>query len=261
MFREAKHSPYRHVLVTTKQAYDDVKTGNPALSNETDGFEVNKEIAAFPVSGSGGRIGLWKLNQTGRLPNKIPCIVNGSDVLDFKLDPFDPFAITTACEDGKLRSYRMDASISGLEQDMQSPVSQVSAHTNRVNLLLFHPCIRGLLVSASPERSSPCLKLWNSSTWDCLHTIELSDVALSVAFDLNGKYVAVITRDSTLSVFDLRSGKLVKKMNSHKGGKASRLFHLYHNDCWCSVGFGLYIGLIKVISARNDSLSGSTSVG
>jgi coronin-7 len=241
-----KHSSYRHVLVTVKQTYDDVKTGNPALSNETDGFEINKDLMAFPITGSGGRIGLWRRDQIGRFPNKIPCIVNGSDVLDFKLDPFDSTSIVTAGEDGKLRKYRIE--VSKLEEDIQSASSSVSAHSNRVNLLQFHPSIAGLLLSASPEREIACLKLWDTSSWTCLRSIELSDVALSAAFDLNGKYVAVITRDSKLSIYDLRNGALVEKFNSHKGGKAARLFHLYHSDCWCSVGFGLYRSLMKVIA-------------
>lgn len=217
--------------------YEDLKTGNPTVSNESDGFELNNLYFAFQVAGNGGRIAVWKISAPGRLPSKLPCIVNGSDINDFKFNPFDPNVLLTACDDGKLRRFKINHS--SLD-DIHTPEASVSAHSNRVSFLLFHPTIIDLALSASPERGESVVKLWNISTMSCTQTIQQTDVTLCACFNREATLFATIGRDAIMSVFDLKTGNLVKKAASHKGGKSARMFWLEGLDAIASVGFGRF---------------------
>jgi len=43
-----------------------------------------------PLSGPGGKIAVFELSKTGKLPDGvIPTLVHGTNVMDFAWDPFD----------------------------------------------------------------------------------------------------------------------------------------------------------------------------
>lgn len=51
---------------------------------------ANPIRAAVPLSGPGGKIAIFELDKTGKLPDGvIPTLVNGTSVMDFAWDPFD----------------------------------------------------------------------------------------------------------------------------------------------------------------------------
>lgn len=102
-----KHSNYRHVAIDSATKYTQLFSQNVDILPESDGFDANCDYFAFFIEGAGGRIGVWPVKKQGRFPTKIPCIINGSDVNDFKFDPFRNKYIITACEDGRLRLFKV----------------------------------------------------------------------------------------------------------------------------------------------------------
>lgn len=53
-------------------------------------FTANPKRVAVPLSGPGGKIAIFELNKTGKLPDGvIPTLVNGTSIMDFAWDMFD----------------------------------------------------------------------------------------------------------------------------------------------------------------------------
>lgn len=65
------------------------------IINDSFSLKVNRIFFAVPLSGPGGRIGVFPVSKAGRLPVKIPAVVCGAEVTDFKFDPFDPTILVT----------------------------------------------------------------------------------------------------------------------------------------------------------------------
>ena len=172
-----KHSLYRHVLTGTSVVYEDYNPGNVTVANETNGFEVNSTSFGFIQAGSGGRVGVWPLEKKGRLPTKVWSCICGSEVTDFSFDPFNDNKVAVACEDGKIRVF--DIPKDGLNQDL-SEYTGISAHSNRISLIAYHPLVKGLLVSSSPERGTCKLKIWNMNTKSCCKEIVLGEMVMII---------------------------------------------------------------------------------
>lgn len=83
-----KTSSYRFIDGKATALFTDLKDISLNNNNETNGFEVNEKYVAFALAGAGGRIGVWSVSKTGRLPVKIPLIICGSELCDFKWNPF-----------------------------------------------------------------------------------------------------------------------------------------------------------------------------
>ncbi|KAJ1339301.1 hypothetical protein BSLG_006068 [Batrachochytrium salamandrivorans] len=96
-----KHSAYRFITGKSNTDYDDLKGLSVNFPNETDAFQINSKFIAFQFLALAVVLVCGPLNQ-GRFPVKIPCIVNGSEMLDFRLDPFNVHRLITGCEDGHI---------------------------------------------------------------------------------------------------------------------------------------------------------------
>jgi coronin-7 len=83
-----KTSSYRFIDGKASAFCTDLRDISLNNNNETNGFEVNEKYVAFALAGAGGRIGVWSVSKTGRLPVKIPSIICGSELCDFKWNPF-----------------------------------------------------------------------------------------------------------------------------------------------------------------------------
>lgn len=53
-------------------------------------YLANSERVAVPLSGPGGKIAVFELSKTGKLPDGvIPALVHGTNIVDFTWDPFN----------------------------------------------------------------------------------------------------------------------------------------------------------------------------
>ena len=159
----------------------------------------------------------------------------GSEINDFAFDPFSSNTLITGCDDGKIRLFSIPPV---MESDITDSVFTISAHTNRISLLLFHPTIKDFCLTSSPELGTPVVKLWDLSKRELYLTVQLGEAALSAVFNLEGTKCAVLCKDKTLLIFDLKTGKILQKGPSHKGSKAARLTWLHGKSQLLSAGFG-----------------------
>lgn len=62
----------------------------------------------MPLSGPGGKIAIFELSKTGKLPDGvIPTLVQGSNIMDFAWDPFDNTCLAVACDDGTIKIWKV----------------------------------------------------------------------------------------------------------------------------------------------------------
>jgi WD40 repeat protein len=144
-FTLPKSSPFRFIEGKSVLMYEDLKNLSMSVANESNGFECNSSFLAFSLAGAGGRIGFWKVEkQKTRLPFKIPSIVCGAELCDFKFDPFVSNRIVTATEDGKLKLWIIPFETN---DDLLEPTLSWNAHKGRCSFILFHPRYSNILLS------------------------------------------------------------------------------------------------------------------
>ena len=225
---------------------------------------------AVPLSRPGGQIGIITFGKTGRQPNKLPAVVNGAEVLDSAFDPFDPSVIAagrigreasprgeerrqrrcepavarascvvgarTACEDGAVRIWRIPEG--GLTKDIDEPALKISAHSQRINIVAFHPLAKDVLITTAAEYPESTIKYWNAATGELLQTITgFKDLVFGFAHSFDGARLAVASKDGRLRVFDARSGALLQEGPSHEGSRGARVLWLGDTNRLLTVGW------------------------
>lgn len=120
-----KTSSYRFVSGKSLAAsrLDDLKFLSVAINGECDAIKANNLFVAFPIQGPGGRIAVWPAKKFGRLPStKLPAVICGAEMTDFKFNPFVSDQLVTSSDDGKLRFWKIKSSADGLDKDLEEPV-------------------------------------------------------------------------------------------------------------------------------------------
>ncbi|KAJ3183820.1 Coronin-7 [Geranomyces variabilis] len=232
-FALPKTSAYRFVVGKVQSAFEDLKGLSTAVPSESSALQANNSFLAFPMTGPGGRLAIWPVATTGRLPVALPGIVCGSDLLDFHLNPFETTSLLTATDDGKVKLWV----VSENGQPEREPKISFTAHTNRTSIVMFHPTIRDLILTSSPEQGAPTVKLWNLRTQTTIHTLSHPDIVLGCAFSPDGEYLATVSRDKLIRVFSIRDGQELQKGASHDGIKACRVLWLKDGKL-LTIGFG-----------------------
>ncbi|KAI8592928.1 hypothetical protein BDZ88DRAFT_406604 [Geranomyces variabilis] len=232
-FALPKASAYRFIVGKVQSAYEDLKGLSTAVPSESYALQANGSFLAFPMSGPGGRLAIWPVATTGRLPIALPAIVCGSDLLDFHLNPFDTTSLLTATDDGKIKLWI----ISDNALPSTEPKISFTAHTNRATIVMFHPTIRDLFLTSSPEQGAPTVKLWNLRTQKAIQTLSHPDIVLGCAFSPDGEHLATVSRDKLIRVFSIRDGRELQKGASHDGIKACRVLWLKDGKL-LTIGFG-----------------------
>lgn len=236
-----KTSAFRFLSGNGHVKYDSLRSLSIVIPNESDAIAATDLFIAVPIAGPGGRIGIiytkdaGKPNAPARLPAQIPCLLNGSDVHDFAADPFDRNRIAAACDDGKVRVWKVAEGMEG-DRDASSVDQVFLAHGTRCNVLKFHPRAKNVLLTCSTDKTA---RIWDlSSTDKCLLEITLPDSTLGAAWSPDGTKVAFAGRDKKLRVFDARSGSKLHEWESHDGIKGARVVWLGESGRLLSVGFG-----------------------
>lgn len=81
--------------------------------------------------------------------------------------------MATGCDDGKLRLWRLPEE-GVMKQDVTTPITSLTGHLNRINIVQWHPLIKNVLVSSSIEQmgipgldQNPTVKLWDVEKAEC----------------------------------------------------------------------------------------------
>ncbi|KAG0335676.1 Coronin-7 [Podila horticola] len=203
-------------------------------------IEVNHKFLALPLHGTGGRIGILKASEPGRI-GKIPAIVCSSDLLAFKFDPFNPNLLVTASDDTKIKGWVIpEDGLNKEENDVTKPEWVLSAPTmDKISIIKFHPTARNVLLSASMDRDDPTLRLWDLKEQKPVVTIKgHKDAIFSCDFNHTGTKIVSVCKDKRIRVWDALSGKLLQEGPGHDSVRSCRVLWLGESDLVASVGFG-----------------------
>ena len=234
-----KSTGFRFLTGTGHVKFDSLRSLSIVIPNESDAIAANDFLIAVPIAGPGGRIGIiytetaGKPNAPTRLPAQIPCLLNGSDVHDFAIDPFDSGRVAVACDDGKIRMWKVLPGMEG-DRDAASVDSVISAHASRANVIKFHPRAKDVLLSCSSDLK---VKIWDLKEGKSLIEIAVPDSSLAAAWSTDGTKIAIAGRDKKLRVFDARSGEKKHEWDSHDGIKGARVAWLGDSGRLVSTGW------------------------
>lgn len=232
-------SKFRHLKGTPghkSTQIDNVRNISRQLGGECDGFQANHERVAVPLAGPGGKIAIYELAKTGRLPDGvIPSLVNGSNIMDFQWDPFNPQRLAVACDDGTVKFWSIPAG--GLTEPTNTPDSELVAHADKIYLIKFHPCAKDVLLTASYDMT---MKIWNVNDTQkeriCLtgHT----DQIFSFAWSPCGQYGATVCRDGKVRVYNPRkSTEPIQEGAGPSGTRGARIVWAIEGEYLVVTGF------------------------
>ncbi|XP_023703951.1 coronin-7 isoform X4 [Cryptotermes secundus] len=213
-------SKFRHLKGTSlhKSTHiENIRNVSRQISGECDGFHANRERVAVPLSGPGGKIAVFELSKTGKLPDGvIPTLVHGTNIMDFAWDPFNCKRLAVACDDGTIRLWLIPEM--GLAEPTNEPDTILAGHSEKIYFIKFHPLAKDVLASGSYDMT---VRIWDLATQEeriVLHGH--TDQMFSFAWSPCGAYCATVSRDSKLRVYKPRSNS--QPIREGKGPVGSR---------------------------------------
>jgi len=170
-----------------------------------------------PLSGPGGKIAVFELSKTGRLPDGvIPTLVHGTNIMDFAWDPFNCKRLAVACDDGAIRLWLIPEE--GLAEPTNEPNTVLVGHNEKIYFIKFHPLAEDVLASGSYDMT---VRIWDLETQTERIVLEgHTDQMFSFAWSPCGAYCATVSRDSKLRVYKPRSSS--QPIREGKGPAGSR---------------------------------------
>ncbi|KAG2226914.1 hypothetical protein INT45_010193, partial [Circinella minor] len=219
--------------------YDDLHGLSIDKSGNFDLIQASTELMGVPMSGAGGRVGIIPINQPGRLPTHIPSVLCGSNVTNFKFDPFDPRVLATVSEDNCIRLWRIPEN--GLEEDTSDAFMTLKdSSMDKPSQIEFHPNANHVLMSVSNDLGKPSIRIWDLDTQQVQlkYSTGSNQGILYCAWSPDGKKLAIHGKDKQLRILDARSGDILAHTKSHEGIRPSRIVWLDATRI-ASAGFGL----------------------
>lgn len=242
-----KVSKFRHLKGTPghKSTHiENVRNLSRQIPGECNGFTANHERVAVPLSGPGGKIAIFELSKPGRLPDGvIPSLVNGSNIMDFQWDPYDPKRLAVACDDGMVKLWRIPDG--GLLEPTNTPEQELTAHSDKIYFIRFHPLAQDILLTASYDMS---IKLWNLQTMEekCVLTGH-SDQIFDFAWSPCGKYGATVSKDAKIRIYNPRKSETpIREGNGPVGTRGARIVWALDGQYIVCTGFDKYVSQYKI---------------
>ncbi|ENN74720.1 hypothetical protein YQE_08702, partial [Dendroctonus ponderosae] len=217
-------SKFRHLKGTTAHKschIENIRNLSRQIPGECDGFHANPKRVAVPLSGPGGKIAIFELSKTGKLPDGvIPTLVHGSNIMDFQWDPFDSDRLAVACDDGSVKLWRIPDN--GLLEPTNEPEREFNAHSDKIYFLRFHPTAKDVLASGSYDMT---IKLWDLTTMSDQITLKgHTDQIFSFSWAPCGTQCATVCKDGKLRVFQPRkSDGPIREGKGPEGNRGARI--------------------------------------
>lgn len=189
----------------------------------------------MPLSGPGGKIAIFELSKTGRLPDGvIPTLVQGSNIMDFQWDPFDKQRLAVACDDGIIKLWIVPES--GLSEPTNTPEQEFNAHSDKIYFIKFHPTAKDVLASGSFDMT---IRLWDLTT--LTEKIVLkghTDQMFSFAWSPCGNFCSTMCKDGKIRLYKPRSSDVpIREGKGPVGNRGARLVWALDGNFIVVMGF------------------------
>ncbi|XP_061568464.1 coronin-7 [Cololabis saira] len=249
-------SKFRHIQGTVMHRdthITNIRNLNLTTPGECDGFCVNRQRVAVPLSISGGQIAIYERSRPGRQPDSdLPTIQNSVNVADFSWDPFDTHRLAVAGDDAKIRLWRVPEG--GLKETLTEPELILRGHTEKIYSVRFHPLASGILVSSSYDLT---VRLWNLDSGEQVKRLTgHEDQVFGMAWSPDGKLLATVCKDGKVRIYDPRkSAEPVQEGPGPEGHRGARVVWVCDGKYLLVSGFdsrserGLYLYSAGSLSA------------
>ena len=260
-------SKYRHVFGQPGKrelGYENIKVTNNAWDSNI--LKTNgRYISCNWKSSGGGAFAVIPISERGKAPEQVPLFRgHTAQVLDTDFDPFNDRRIISSAEDAKICVWEIPGDYSFFhyldendEPKDVKPIKILSGHTRKVGHVLFHPVAQNIFASSSLDYT---VRIWNLETGETVYTLKHPDMVISMSFSYNGSYLATISRDKKLRVWDIRAEKIVSEGPAHSGAKNQRVCWLGNSDRLVTTGFSRLsdrqLGVWDAFHLENGNIGG-----
>jgi len=203
-----KTSKFRHVAVTSggkEGTFINLRQVNTRLRPESNGFAINNRWAAVPLSVAGGVVAIFDLRKPTKIADGvIPGLENGANVADFAWYPFDQDTLVVACDNGVVNFWTIPQD--GIYSIQSTPTKTFKAHSDRINVIKFNPVAADVLATAANNGE---IIIWDTGALEPkIHLQTSANPILAMAWSSDGKYLAVVSRDCFLRVYEPRANNI-----------------------------------------------------
>lgn len=206
----------------------------------------------MPLSGPGGKIAVFELSKTGKLPDGvIPALVHGSNIMDFTWDPFDNQRLAVACDDGIIRLWKIPEG--GLNEPTNVSESELTAHSDKIYFIKFHPTAKNVIASGSYDMT---IRIWDLETLTEKITLEgHTEQIFSFAWSPCGVFCSTISKDTKIRIYKPRaSTQPIREGKGPVGTRGARIVWALDGSFIVVTGFDK-VSERQIMAYKADNLS------
>ena len=186
--------------------FENLKNLSKSVPADCDFIHVNPERLVVPLSGPGGKLAVFEMSKSGRIPDGVtPAVINTATVMDFAWDPFNNSRLAVVTDDGAINLWEIPEG--GLYHQVNEPTVRIPAHSEKVNIIKFNPLASDIVATSGFDWQ---VKVWhlseNSKEMAVLegHT----DQIYSMDWSQCGRFLATVCRDGRVRIYNPRSSPL-----------------------------------------------------
>ncbi|VDM41025.1 unnamed protein product [Toxocara canis] len=201
-------SKYRHVETVPggqHGTFTNVRSVNTRMPTESNAFCVSSKYAAIPLSGYAGIVSIVRvrLSEVCKLPDGvIDGVQNHTLLTDLIWNPFDESRLACGLDSGTVNVWTIE--------DTDRPLSQLepsAVYKTKMPLEIcrYNPCALDVMAVAAQDH---WLSVWNLESNKCEWSTNPHgrDSSLAIAWSSDGRKLASVGRDLTLSVYEPQCG-------------------------------------------------------
>jgi len=201
--RTTKFKHLKGTPLHKSEHFENLKNLSKSVAAECDIIHANTKRIAIPLSGPGGKVAVFETENSGRIPDGvIPCLINGSTVMDFAWDPFNEGKLVCVTEDGTMNIWIIPEG--GLKEPVNEPAEKIVAHGDKVSIIKFNPIAEGIVATAAYDYS---IKIWDLANGD-EEKFTLnghSDQIYAFAWSQCGRFIASSCKDGKVRIYNPRA--------------------------------------------------------
>ncbi|CAL1276842.1 unnamed protein product [Larinioides sclopetarius] len=214
----------------------DLPTITRTVPGESNGFDANEKRVAVPIGAAGNFLAILELSNSGRsaAAADMPGLLTSATVMDFCWDPFDSSRIAVACDTGDVQIWNIPEG--GLQQKVEEPSICFKAHSEKASIVKFHPCASNIIATSSSDLT---IRVWDLTSQEekfCLQGH--SDQILNFAWSPDGQFIATVSKDQKVRIFNPRnSSEPIKEGPGPQGTRGARIVWVLNSTCLAVTGF------------------------
>ncbi|CAH8665567.1 unnamed protein product [Dicrocoelium dendriticum] len=221
-----RRSKFKHVFgkpAKKEFCYEDIRITKSSCDARF--CAVNpKYLAIITEAAGGGAFLVLPIEKVGRVERDAPLVAgHKAAVLDIQWCPHNDDLIASASEDTTVKVWQIPEGGLQPKTNLTVPVADLVAHQRRAGLVVWHPTVEHVLLSAGADNM---IYIWNVAAEEPLIEIAFPDIILSASFNYNGSRVVTTCKDRHTRVFNPRTGEIIKEGICHLGTKPQQAVYV-----------------------------------